>query len=240
MFCESCGKQVPPNSPTCPYCSPASYGPPGYGAQGPATPPPAGGYGGGISGTPTQYGCASPAAVWAPSSSMALLPSSSMGASSSMARPRSSSMGASSSMARPRSSSMGASSSMARPRSSSMALLPQPAGGGLADNVAGLLAYVTIIPAIIFLLIEPYRRNPFVRFHAFQCLGIALTGIVLQFGLGFMVFMTHIPFVGLLIPLVSLAAVHWRHHLPDQGLPVREVQAPIIGDFAEQMANKGF
>ena len=35
---------------------------------------------------------------------------------------------------------------------------------GLTDNVAGLLAYVTIIPAIIFLVIEPYNRNRFVRF----------------------------------------------------------------------------
>ncbi len=32
-------------------------------------------------------------------------------------------------------------------------------GSGLADNVAGMLAYVTIIPAIIFLIVEPYSRN---------------------------------------------------------------------------------
>ena len=40
----------------------------------------------------------------------------------------------------------------------------------MAENVAGMLAYFTIIPAIIFLLIEPYNRNRFVRFHSFQCL----------------------------------------------------------------------
>src|SRR5919109_145098 len=56
--------------------------------------------------------------------------------------------------------------------------------GGMSDNVAGLLAYVTIIPAIIFLVIEPYNKNRFIRFHSFQCiffcvalfaLGIALS-----------------------------------------------------------------
>lgn len=42
--------------------------------------------------------------------------------------------------------------------------------GGLEDNVAGALAYVTIIPAIVFLVLEPFNRKRFVRFHAFQCL----------------------------------------------------------------------
>jgi len=40
--------------------------------------------------------------------------------------------------------------------------------GGMADNVAGMLAYVTIIPSIIFLVMEPYNKNRFVRFHSFQ------------------------------------------------------------------------
>ena len=43
-----------------------------------------------------------------------------------------------------------------------------PSTGGLTDNVAGLLAYITIIPSIIFLVMEPYNRNRFVRFHSFQ------------------------------------------------------------------------
>ena len=42
--------------------------------------------------------------------------------------------------------------------------------GGLTDNMAGMLAYITIIPAIIFLVMEPYNKNRFIRFHAWQCL----------------------------------------------------------------------
>ena len=37
---------------------------------------------------------------------------------------------------------------------------PAAAGGGLTDNVAGMLAYVTIIPAIIFLVIGPLQPQP--------------------------------------------------------------------------------
>ncbi len=45
---------------------------------------------------------------------------------------------------------------------------PQPAQSGLSDNAAGALAYVTIIPAIIFLIVEPYNKNSYIRFHAWQ------------------------------------------------------------------------
>jgi uncharacterized membrane protein len=39
---------------------------------------------------------------------------------------------------------------------------------GLSDNAAGGIAYITIIPAIVFLILEPFKRSSFVRFHAWQ------------------------------------------------------------------------
>jgi uncharacterized membrane protein len=45
---------------------------------------------------------------------------------------------------------------------------------GLSDNAAGALAYVTIIPAILFLLVEPYNKSPYIRFHAWQCIYLAI------------------------------------------------------------------
>ena len=45
---------------------------------------------------------------------------------------------------------------------------PRGQRSGMADNVAGMMAYITIIPAIIFLVTEPYNKNRFVRFHSFQ------------------------------------------------------------------------
>ena len=54
---------------------------------------------------------------------------------------------------------------------------------GMADNVAGMLAYVTIIPAIIFLVMEPYNKNRFIRFHSCHCLFLFVALIVLQIGL---------------------------------------------------------
>ena len=56
----------------------------------------------------------------------------------------------------------------APPAGTGTAAPPVVAGSGLTDNVAGMLAYITIIPAIIFLVVEPYNRNKFVRFHSVQ------------------------------------------------------------------------
>src|SRR5207248_6297558 len=46
---------------------------------------------------------------------------------------------------------------------------PVPASTPMASNVAGMLTYVLgFITGIIFLVIEPYKNDRFVRFHAFQ------------------------------------------------------------------------
>jgi uncharacterized membrane protein len=48
---------------------------------------------------------------------------------------------------------------------------PATTNSGLQPNVAGALTYVAgIITAIIFLVIDPYKSDRFVRFHAFQSL----------------------------------------------------------------------
>ena len=57
---------------------------------------------------------------------------------------------------------------------------PPPAAAvndGLSDTAAGALAYITIVPAILFLVLAPYNQKPFVKFHAFQCLGLGVAWI---------------------------------------------------------------
>ncbi len=58
-----------------------------------------------------------------------------------------------------------------------------PASSGLTPNSAAALSYVTIIPAILFLVIEPYNKIPLVRFHAFQSIGLAIAWFVLWLGI---------------------------------------------------------
>ena len=50
---------------------------------------------------------------------------------------------------------------------------------GLSDNGAGALAYVTFIPAIIFLVMPPYNESSYVRFHAWQSIFLNVAGFAL-------------------------------------------------------------
>lgn len=61
---------------------------------------------------------------------------------------------------------------------------PPPAmGQGLSSNAAATIAYITFIPAVVFLVMAPYNRDRFVRFHAWQC--IALTIVAVAVGIVF-------------------------------------------------------
>ena len=115
---------------------------------------------------------------------------------------------------------------------------PVAAQSGLSDNAAGGLAYVTIIPAIIFLIVPPYNRNRFVRFHSWQSIMLAIAWIVVEVAL---VVLGRIPGVGLvdlfLGPLVGLAFfVLWLLVLI-QAFTGKMFKLPIVGDLAEKQAN---
>ncbi len=112
-----------------------------------------------------------------------------------------------------------------------------PVGAGLTDNVAGALAYVTIIPAIVFLVLEPFNQKRFIRFHAFQCLFFAVAWTVLWIGLSLV---AHIPFLGwatiIVWPLVSLVGFVVWLILVLKAYQGQMFKLPVIGDMAEQQA----
>lgn len=118
---------------------------------------------------------------------------------------------------------------------------PASTSSGLSDNLAAALAYVTIIPAIIFLVLEPYNRIPLIRFHSFQSIGFCILAFVLQVILtiaegllrfipgSWMLFsICHLIlglglFVAWLVVILKASRGEWY-------------KLPIIGDFAEKQA----
>ncbi len=107
-----------------------------------------------------------------------------------------------------------------------------PAAGGLQDNVAGMLAYITFIPAIIFLVMEPYNRSKFIRFHSFQCIFLAVALFAIHLVLLF------IPLIGWLISMfVSLAALALWIVCLIKAYGNQMWKIPVIGDLAEKQAN---
>jgi uncharacterized membrane protein len=111
---------------------------------------------------------------------------------------------------------------------------------GLSDNAAGGLAYITIIPAIIFLVVEPYNRNSYIRFHSWQCIFLAAAWIVIDVALG--VFAKMFAFMGVFwifgfAPLVSLAMFILWIMVLIKAFNGERFKLPIIGDLAEKQAN---
>jgi uncharacterized membrane protein len=117
-------------------------------------------------------------------------------------------------------------------------------GGGLTPNVAGALAYVTIIPAILFLVMEPYNKDRFIRFHSFQCLffaGAMFVSMFVMMILGFI--LAFIPILGWILSLILWITL-W---LGSIGLVIfmiykaynnEKFLLPVIGNLAEQQASK--
>ncbi len=107
--------------------------------------------------------------------------------------------------------------------------------GALPRTIAGALAYCTIIPAIVFLLVEPYNRDRFVRFHSFQSIGLSLAALVI--GIGLRAAESLFFFLPLLLSmLVSLGLFVIWVVLIVKALQGEMFKLPVVGDFAERQA----
>jgi uncharacterized membrane protein len=125
------------------------------------------------------------------------------------------------------------------------AAAPLPAAGaGLTPNVAGALAYlVGAITGILFLVIDPFKTDRFVRFHAFQSIFFNLAWIafwILWTIVGLMLgaishglfFIIQLP-INLLLFVGGFCLWAYLMYTAYQG---KTVQIPVIGALAASQA----
>lgn len=121
----------------------------------------------------------------------------------------------------------------------------QGAGEGLTSNVAGALAYLLgLITGILFIAIEPYKKDPFVRFHAFQ--SIAFSVVVMVFWMiwsnviaaAFIATRFLWPIVSLLSTLIGVAIFAYWLFLMYKAYNREQYRIPVLGDFAAKQAGK--
>jgi uncharacterized membrane protein len=116
---------------------------------------------------------------------------------------------------------------------------------GIAFNIAGLLCYILwpVAPAF-FLLVGPYNRNRFVRFHAFQAAFLWFGGIVIAIALQIVTSVLGlIPVLGwiasaliwIVFTITFLVLVIVMLYKAYNG---EWYSAPVIGNFARQQAEK--
>ena len=117
------------------------------------------------------------------------------------------------------------------------------AGTGLTPNIAGALAYsLGIITGILFLVLEPYRRDRFVRFHAMQSIlyFVAAVAFNILWSIMIGILMSISGWIALVaLPvrlLISLGLFGLWLFLMFQAYNQREFRIPILGAIAAKQA----
>ena len=106
------------------------------------------------------------------------------------------------------------------------------------DRIPGALAYLTFVPALVFLFIEPYQKRRFVRFHSFQSL-IFWAGVLAFALLGLLASMFGWLFLWLLSgTLISLALFFTWLLLSIKALQGEWFRLPLVGSLAEQQVGR--
>jgi len=114
----------------------------------------------------------------------------------------------------------------------------------MASNVAGLLAYVAgFITGIVFLVIEPYKNDKFVRFHAFQSIFFSVACFIVSIAFNIVLgILTHIMgLFGLfwfLLPLIDLGLFLLWLFLMFKAYNNERFMLPIIGELAAKQAGQ--
>ena len=122
---------------------------------------------------------------------------------------------------------------------------PAAAGAPITSNVAALLTYLPFagwIIGIVFLVIEPYSKDKFVRFHSFQSifLGVACFVLGLVYSIMTRILWT-IPLIGWFVDSL-LGLVLWLGvlvlwiFLMFKAYNNEKFKLPVIGDMAEKQA----
>jgi uncharacterized membrane protein len=110
------------------------------------------------------------------------------------------------------------------------------ASADLKPNVAGMLCYpLSFITGVLFLVLTPYNRDRFVRFHAWQSIfffvALMISSIVLRIILPW-------PLEGLFLNvlwLIAVAGTGWGMYKAYHG---EQFKLPLVGDLAENQASK--
>jgi uncharacterized membrane protein len=111
----------------------------------------------------------------------------------------------------------------------------------ISDNAAGALAYMTIIPAVVFLFLPPYNASSFVRFHAWQSILLNIAAVVVSVILSIVLAFSVIFGGGLFLALTRLMWAFWvliSILCAVNALNGKRFRLPGIGASAEKLANQ--
>jgi uncharacterized membrane protein len=117
---------------------------------------------------------------------------------------------------------------------------PSGSSGGLEPNVAALLGYLFWPLAIVWLVVDPYKNDRFIKFHAVQALGLVVAMIALWIGFIILSIILGVAglgaVAGILWLLFGLAIFVVWILLMVKAYQKQMWELPVIGAFAKKQA----
>ena len=108
---------------------------------------------------------------------------------------------------------------------------------GLSDNAASGLAYLTFIPAIVFLAVPPYNQSATVRFHCWQSIFLAIAWFAAWVVLVVIGMIPIVNFIDVfLFPLTWIGFVVLWLILMINAFNGKRIKLPILSDVAAKQA----
>jgi uncharacterized membrane protein len=112
---------------------------------------------------------------------------------------------------------------------------------GFSDNFLGAVAYITFLPAVAFLILVPYKKSYYVRFHAWQSVFLNFVALVLTLAVGYI-----LPYCGVKFDVLAPIPIKWTIGIfwvlvwvicALIALYGKRFKLPFIGNMAEKQAN---
>ncbi len=103
-------------------------------------------------------------------------------------------------------------------------------------NVAAALAYL-VAPAVVFLLLPPYRSNPLLRFHSWQAIFYFIASVAVRVVEQLLVSMLPSAVAFTVSGLLALLLLTGWIVAVIQALGGNRWQMPLIGEYAERTAS---
>jgi uncharacterized membrane protein len=113
--------------------------------------------------------------------------------------------------------------------------MSEPNPSGLSDNAIGAIAYLTPVPAIAFLVLVPYKKRSFVRFHAWQSIFLTFVAVILSYLLYLLLESIGVLGARLFVPVTGVILLFWLLVwivCVVQAVNGKLFKLPIIGDLA--------
>ncbi|MFN0084432.1 MAG: zinc-ribbon domain-containing protein [Blastocatellia bacterium] len=113
---------------------------------------------------------------------------------------------------------------------------PPAASGELRPHIAAMLCYpLSVITGILFLILTPYNRNRFIKFHAYQAIFFFAALLVLNVALRVLL---PWPLEGVMLGFLRMLALGGTAYSMYKAYQGEKFKLPLLGDLAEQQADK--